>query len=59
MSIPIINMIHESVAYAVRELPDVKRIGIMGTDGTIGSRIYHKECRKLGVTQVKPSPERE
>ena len=56
VSIPII---HESVAYAVRELPDVKRIGIMGTDGTIGSRIYHKECRKLGVTPVKPSPERQ
>ena len=56
VSIPIINMIHESVAYAVRELPDVKRIGIMGTDGTIGSRINHKECRKLAV---KPSPERQ
>ena len=52
-------MIHESVAYAVRELPEVKRIGIMGTDGTIGSRIYHRECRKLGVTPVKPSPERQ
>ena len=44
VSVPIINMIHESVAYAVRELPDVRRIGIMGTDGTIGSRIYHREC---------------
>ena len=59
VSVPIINMIHESVAYAVRELPEVKRIGIMGTDGTIGSRIYHRECRKLGVTPVKPSPERQ
>lgn len=59
VSVPIINMIHESVAYAVRELPDVRRIGIMGTDGTIGSRIYHRECRKLGVTAVKPSPERQ
>lgn len=59
VSVPVINMIHESVAYAVRELPDVKRIGIMATDGTIGSRIYHKECRKLGVTPVKPSPERQ
>ena len=59
VSVPIINMIHESVAYAVRELPDVRRIGIMGTDGTIGSRIYHRECRALGVTPVKPSPERQ
>lgn len=59
VQIPIINMIHESVAYAVKNFPDVKRIGIMATDGTINSRIYHKECRKLGVTPVKPSPERQ
>ena len=31
----------------------------MATDGTINSRIYHKECRKLGITPVKPSPERQ
>lgn len=59
VSVPVINMIHESVAYAVREIPDVRKIGIMATDGTIESRIYHKECRKLGVTPVKPSPERQ
>ena len=59
VSIPIINMIHESVAYAVKEFDNVKRIGIMATDGTINSRIYHKECRKLGVTPVKPSEERQ
>lgn len=59
VSIPVINMIHESVAYAVREFDDVKKIGIMATDGTINSRIYHKECRKLGVTPVKPSEERQ
>lgn len=59
VNIPIINMIHESVAYAVREFDPVKKIGIMATDGTINSRIYHKECRKLGVTPVKPSEERQ
>ena len=59
VNIPVINMVHESVAYAVREFENVKRIGIMGTDGTINSKIYHKECRKLGVTPVKPSEERQ
>lgn len=59
VQVPIINMIHESVAYAVKEFGQVKRIGIMATDGTINSRIYHKECRKLGVTPVKPSEERQ
>lgn len=59
VSIPVINMIHESVAYAVKTLDNVKKIGIMATDGTINSRIYHKECKKFGVTPVKPSPERQ
>lgn len=59
VKIPVINMIEESVAYAVNELPDVKRIGIMATDGTIQSRIYHKACKNKGVTPVKPSPERQ
>ena len=40
-------------------IQNVKRIGIMGTDGTINSKIYHRECRKLGVTPVKPSEERQ
>ena len=59
VSVPVINMVRESVAYAVEKIADVKRIGIMATDGTINSRIYHKECRKLGITPVKPSPERQ
>lgn len=59
VKIPVINMIEESVAYALRDFEEVKRIGIMATDGTINSRIYHKACRKLGVTPVKPSEERQ
>lgn len=59
VQIPIINMIHESVAYAVNAFDNVKKIGIMATDGTINSKIYHRECRKLGVTPVQPSPERQ
>lgn len=59
VDIPVINMIQESVNYAVRNFPDVKRIGIMATDGTINSRIYHKACKEAGVTPVKPSPERQ
>lgn len=59
VSVPVIHMVRESVAYAVNTMENVQKIGIMATDGTINSRIYHKECRKLGVTPVKPSPERQ
>jgi len=46
VKIPVINMIQESVNYAVHKYDNVKRVGIMATDGTIGSKIYHKACRK-------------
>lgn len=59
VKIPVINMIQESVSYAVRDFEDVKRVGIMATDGTINSKIYHRACRKMGVTPVKPSEERQ
>lgn len=59
VKIPVINMIQESVAYAVRDFENVKRVGIMATDGTINSKIYHRACRKAGVTPVKPSEERQ
>lgn len=59
VNIPVINMIQESVAYAVRDYDNVKRVGIMATDGTINSKIYHKACRKAGVTPVKLSEERQ
>ena len=59
VSVPVINMVEESVRYAVRDFENVKKIGIMATDGTIGSKIYHKACRKAGVTPLKPSPERQ
>lgn len=59
VKIPVINMIQESVNYAVHKYDNVKRVGIMATDGTIGSKIYHKACRKTGVTPVQPSAERQ
>lgn len=57
--VPLIHMIQESVSYAVRDFENVKRVGIMATDGTINSKIYHKACRKAGVTPVKLSEERQ
>ena len=58
-TVPIINMIKESVLYAKKQFGDVKRIGIMGTDGTIQSGIYRTECEKLGLKAITPSEERQ
>lgn len=59
VSVPIINMIHESVRYAVETRSNVKKIGIMATDGTIETKLYHKECEAFGITPYQPSKERQ
>ena len=56
--VPIIHMIRESVRYAVSHYANVKKIGIMGTDGTIDSGIYEIECERAGVVPVHPSKEK-
>lgn len=58
-NVPIIHMVRESVVYAVRHFHQVKKIGIMGTNGTIGTGIYDRECERMEVEAVHPSPERQ
>lgn len=56
--VPIIHMPRESVKEA-RASMNARRIGIMGTDGTIRAGVYAKECKAIGVECVTPSPERQ
>lgn len=37
----------------------IRKIGIMGTDGTVGSGVYARACAAAGVEAVVPSPERQ
>lgn len=53
-SVPIINMITESVRYA-KEVKGASKIGIMATDGTINSGLYHKACEDMGLEAISPS----
>ena len=55
--VPVINMIEDSIRYVMESYPDAKRIGIMGTDGTIQAGTYHRECEKKGITAVSPGIE--
>lgn len=56
--VPIIHMPRETVRACARD-PAVRRIGIMGTDGTVGAGVYARECERLGIEAVNPSPERQ
>lgn len=48
-NIPIINMISETAAYIYQNFPDIKKIGLLATTGTIKAGIYHKAITKMEV----------
>lgn len=55
--VPVINMVEESVRYVLECHPEVKKIGIMGTDGTIQAGTYYRACQKANVTACAPHEE--
>ena len=55
VNVPIIHMIRE--AAAVLAAQGKKRPGNLGTDGTIQSGLYQKECTALGMEAVAPDEE--
>ena len=57
VDISIINMIHAAIEDVKDKNPDIKKIGILATDGTVYSDIYRKECEKFGIEAVYPDAE--
>jgi aspartate racemase len=51
---PIISMPGETVAFIAREHPDVNRIGLIATNGTVKSRIYHTALESEKYSIVTP-----
>lgn len=54
VDIPIINMIEETAKYIASHRSDVKRAGILATDGTIEQRLYHKALEKYNIEPYTP-----
>ena len=52
---PIIHMPRETVARLERE--GRRKVGILGTDGTVQTGVYQKECDARGIEGVAPPPE--
>jgi aspartate racemase len=57
VKIPILNMIKETVNFISRNYPDVKKVGLLATTGTIKSKVYEKELRKEGIKTIIPKQE--
>ncbi len=54
-NITIVNMIDEAVSAAILKKPNLKKIGILATDGTVESGVYANVIEGHGLTCVAPS----
>lgn len=52
--IPIINMVRSAIEDVASSRRNVKKIGILATDGTVFSDIYRTECEALGLEAFYP-----
>ena len=57
VSIPIINILEETVKFCEKTIPDIKKIGVLATDGTIKSMAYQNIIEKHGLECIVPSQE--
>ena len=51
--VPIIHMIRETAGHCRKE--GFEKVGILATDGTVGTDLYRKELQKVGIEAVYPS----
>ncbi|TWH45798.1 aspartate/glutamate racemase family protein [Sporomusa sp. KB1] len=57
LSIPIINMLYETVEHIKKYYNDRKTIGLLATDGTIKSKVYHEVVAKTEFSILVPEEE--
>ena len=57
LSIPVINMLFETVEYIKKVFPEPKVVGLLATDGTVKSGVYHDVAAKAGFPLLVPDQE--
>jgi aspartate racemase len=54
LSIPIVNMLHETVAHIERHWTGHPTVGLLATSGTIGSGVYHAAAAGRALNLIVP-----
>lgn len=54
IAVPIINGVRETVAHLKEN--GIHKVGIMATDGTVRSGIFHRELEQQGLVPIVPGP---
>lgn len=55
LNIPVVNMIYETANFIKNNYPDVKKVGLLATSGTVASKIYHHEFSKQDIEVITPA----
>ncbi len=55
LKVPIVNMLTVTAEYLRATFPELRRVGLLATTGTITSGVYQKAIEAYGMTQVVPS----
>ena len=54
LRIPIVHMIREVAKKIHKEYPDIRKVGLLSTQGTIKAGLYQKELMAFGIDVIKP-----
>jgi aspartate racemase len=55
LNVPIVNMLTVTAEYLRATYPELRRVGLLATTGTIMSGVYQKALEAYGMTQIVPS----
>lgn len=59
IDIPFLNMIEETAKEVKTRYPEIKKIGLLATDGTCRTGVYENIFEKYGIEVIKPSEEKQ
>ena len=59
LGIPIVNMLTVTAEQIRSTFPDLRKVGLLATSGTVASGVYRKALEAAGLEQVVPSTERQ
>ncbi len=54
VSIPFVSLIEETCEAALRAVPNVKKVGVLGSSGCLGAGLYQIAFAERGVTAIVP-----
>ncbi|MDR0278248.1 MAG: amino acid racemase [Paucimonas sp.] len=55
LRVPIVNMLHETLAHIREHYGTQRQIGLLATSGTVHSQVYHQAAAQLGLQLIAPA----